>query len=243
MLQMSQEEAKRRRRERIIILILVLVVASLTFLETRVVRFGAGLPVSNAIITFILINLNMLLLLLLIFLVLRNVVKLLYDRKRKVMGAKLRTKLVVAFACLSLIPTVLLFFFSSQFLTSSVAFWFNAPVEQSLAKSLEVGRQVYRQIGDNNRFFLERVAYQIVRRNLLEDENREALRHYIRVVQGAFNLQAIEVYSNGSERLAVALDADLEGMPLKPVSADNIQKELRQGGGARPSQGLFLRAR
>jgi two-component system nitrogen regulation sensor histidine kinase NtrY len=229
---MSQEEAKRRRRERIIILVLVLVVASLTFVETRVIRFGAGLPVSNTIITFILINLNMLLLLLLIFLVLRNVVKLLYERKRKVMGAKLRTKLVVAFACLSLIPTVLLFFFSSQFLTSSVAFWFNAPVEQSLANSLKVGRQLYSYIGENNRFFLERIAYQIVRRDLLKEENREALRHYIRVVQGAFNLGAIEVYSSNCDRLAIALDADLEGTPLESVSADTIEKELRQGRGA-----------
>ena len=229
MLPRSQEEAKRRRRERVIILILVAVVAVLTYIETKVVRFGAGLPVSNTIITFILINLNMLLLLLLIFLVLRNIVKLLYDRKRKVMGAKLRTKLVVVFACLSLIPTVLLFLFSSQFITSSMAFWFNIPVEQSLEKSLEVGRQVYRHVGENNRFFLERVAYQISRRKLLADKNRDALKHYIQVVQGAFNLQAIEVYSRSSQRLAVALDADLEGTPLEPVSADSIHKELQLG--------------
>lgn len=229
MLPRSQEEAKRRRRERVIILILVAVVAVLTYIETKVVRFGAGLPVSNTIITFILINLNMLLLLLLIFLVLRNIVKLLYDRKRKVMGAKLRTKLVVVFACLSLIPTVLLFLFSSQFITSSMAFWFNIPVEQSLEKSLEVGRQVYRHVGENNRFFLERVAYQISRRKLLADKNRDALKHYIQVVQGAFNLQAIEVYSRSSQRLAVALDTGLEGTPLEPVSADSIHKELQLG--------------
>jgi two-component system nitrogen regulation sensor histidine kinase NtrY len=224
----SQEEAKRRKRERVIILILVAVVALLTYIETKVVRFGAGLPVSNTIITFILLNLNMLLLLLLIFLVLRNVVKLLYDRKRKVMGTKLRTKLVVAFACLSLIPTVLLFFFSVQFISSSVAFWFNVPVEQSLEKSLEVGRQVYRHVEDNNRFFLERIAYQIVRRNLLAEEKAKALRHYIQVVQRAFNLQAIEVYSNHSERLAVGLDPDLEetGFPAAPT--DRIQKEIHE---------------
>jgi len=228
MSQMSEDEAKRRKRERVIILVLVAVVALLTYVETKVVQFGAGLPVSNTIITFILINLNMLLLLLLIFLVLRNIVKLLYDRKRKVMGAKLRTKLVVAFACLSLIPTAVLFFFSVQFITSSVAFWFNVPVEQSLEKSLEVGKEVYRHVGDNNRFFLERIAYQIVRRDLLADENEKALKHYIQVVQGAFNVQAIEVYSNRSDRLAVALDADLEGTPFEPVSADRIQKEMHE---------------
>ncbi|NVM57117.1 MAG: HAMP domain-containing protein [Desulfobacterales bacterium] len=224
----SEEETKRRKRERILILILAPLVCLLAYVEVKVVRFGAGLPVSNTIVTFILININMLLLLLLIFLVFRNIAKLLYDRKRKVKGAKLRTKLVIAFASLSLIPTILLFFFSVQFITSSVAFWFNVPVEQSLEKSLEVGKQVYRHIGDNNRFFLERIAYQIVRRNFLDENNRKALRHYIQVVQGAFNLQAVEVYSARSERLVVALDADLEGTPFEPVPAGAIQKELHE---------------
>ncbi|NVM20729.1 MAG: PAS domain-containing protein [Desulfobacterales bacterium] len=224
----SQQEAKRRKRERIIILILLTLVCLFTYLETKVVRFGAGLPLSNTIITFVLINVNMLLLLMLTFLVFRNIVKLLYDRKRKVMGTNLRTKLVVAFAGLSLVPTVLLFFFSVQFITSSVAFWFNVPVEQSLEKSLEAGKQVYRHIADNNRFFLERIAYQIVGRDLLGNENKKILRHYARVVQGAFNLQAIEIYSIRSERLAVALDADLEGTPLEPVSTGDIQKQLHE---------------
>ena len=226
MTQISEQEARRRKREWIIMLILVVVVGLLTYVETKVVRFGAGLPISNTVVMFILININTLVLLLLIFLVFRNVVKLLYDRKRKVMGAKLRTKLVVAFAGLSLIPTILLFFFSIQFITSSVEFWFNVPVEHSLQRSLDVGKYVYKHVTENNRFYLERIAYQITRRDLLNKENRKALTRYIQVAQRAFNIQAIEVYSTHSERLAVALDADLEGTPFSPVSADAIQKEF-----------------
>jgi two-component system nitrogen regulation sensor histidine kinase NtrY len=179
---------------------------------------------------FILININMLVLLLLIFLVFRNVVKLLYDRRRKVLGAKLRTKLVVAFASLSLIPTILLFFFSVQFITSSVAFWFNVPVEHSLERSLEVGKHVYQTATENNRFYLERIAYQIAHRNLMEEENSKALTRYIRVAQRAFNIHAIEVYSPRSERVALALDAELEGNPFGAVTADAIQKEFREVG-------------
>ncbi|MBW2635745.1 MAG: PAS domain-containing sensor histidine kinase, partial [Deltaproteobacteria bacterium] len=86
----SIEDQKRRKREVIIIVVIVAVVTLLTLAENRVIHFGADFPISNTILMFILININMLLLLLLIFLVLRNLVKLLYDRKRKVMGAKLR---------------------------------------------------------------------------------------------------------------------------------------------------------
>jgi two-component system nitrogen regulation sensor histidine kinase NtrY len=225
---MSKEEAKRRKRERIIMLVLVVAVGIISYAETRVLRFGAGLPISNTVVMFILININMLVLLLLIFLVFRNIVKLLYDRRRKVMGAKLRTKLVVAFAGLSLIPTILLFFFSVQFITSSVAFWFNVPVEHSLERSLDVGKYVYKRATENNRFYLERLAYQIVRRNLLDEENRKALARYIQVAQRAFNIHAIEVYSARSERLAIALDADMEGTPFSAVSADAIRKEFHE---------------
>ncbi|MDY7038901.1 MAG: HAMP domain-containing protein, partial [Thermodesulfobacteriota bacterium] len=224
----SEEETRRRKRERIIILVLLVVVGVLTYAETRVVRFGAGLPISNAVVMFILININTLVLLLLIFLVFRNIVKLLYDRRRKVMGAKLRTKLVVAFAGLSLIPTILLFFFSIQFITSSVAFWFNVPVEHSLEKSLDVGKYVYKHCTENNRFYLGRIAYQIVRRDLLNEENQEALARYVRIAQEAFKVHGIEVYSTRSERLALALDADLEGIPFMAVSADAIQREFHE---------------
>jgi two-component system nitrogen regulation sensor histidine kinase NtrY len=228
MTQISAEEARRRKRERIIMLVLIVLVGLISYAETRVVRFGAGLPISNTVVMFILININMLVLLLLIFLVFRNVVKLLYDRRRKVLGAKLRTKLVVAFASLSLIPTILLFFFSVQFITSSVAFWFNVPVEHSLERSLDVGKYVYERATENNRFYLERVAYQIVRRDLLNKENRRALSRYIQVAQRAFSIHAIEVYSTRSERLALALDVGMEGTSFGAISADAIQKEFHE---------------
>ena len=149
----SEEEMKRRKREVIISIIIIAVVALLTFVENRIIHFGADIPVSNTILMFILININLLLLLLLIFLVFRNLVKLLYDRKRKVMGTKLRTRLVVAFIALSLLPTIVLFFFSINFITTSIEFWFNVPVEQALENSLRVGSRLYDRVEQNNQLF------------------------------------------------------------------------------------------
>ena len=153
-----EEERKRRKREGILIVIVAFVIAILTFAEHRVIHFGAEIPISNTILMFILININLLLLILLIFLVFRNLVKLLYDRKRKVMGAKLRTRLVAAFIALTLLPTIVLFFFSITFITTSIEFWFNVPVEQALENSLLVGRRLYNHAEENNRFYLETKA-------------------------------------------------------------------------------------
>ena len=226
----SKEERNRRKREVIIIFVIIAVVALLTFAESRIIHFGAGIPISNTILMFILININLLLLILLIFLVFRNLVKLLYDRKRKVMGAKLRTKLVVAFITLSLLPTIILFFFSINFITNSIAFWFNVPVEKALENSLLVGRSLYWQAEESSQFFMERISYQIETKKLLDPTKKKALSRYIQVVQREFNLNAVELYDANASRLTFALSPELENVPFGVVSADNLLKEMPQKG-------------
>jgi two-component system nitrogen regulation sensor histidine kinase NtrY len=218
-------DSKRRRREGILIIVIILVVALLTFIETRTIRFGADIPVSNAILMFTLININLLLLILLIFLVFRNLVKLLFDRRRKVMGSKLRTRLVVAFIVLTIVPTVVLFFFSINFITSSIEFWFNVPVEQALENSLRVGGKVYDRVEDNNLFFLERISYQLKAKILLDPKKEKALTQYVKVVQREFNLDGVEVYAANTQRLSFSLAPELGNEDVGLVSAENLQKE------------------
>ena len=125
-------------------MICLVLVVFLGFLESKVFQLGAvPFPVSGNVLVFVLINFNILLLLLIVFLVLRNLVQLVFERKRKILGTKLRTKLVISFVSLSLIPTTLLFFISLQFVSTSMDYWFNINVEQSLVESLDIAREVY----------------------------------------------------------------------------------------------------
>ncbi len=221
----SEKGLRRRRREIILIFVILAVVVLLTYAENRVIHFGADFPVSNTILMFILININLLLLLLLIFLVFRNLVKLFFERRRNVLGAKLRTKLVVAFIALSLLPTIVLFFFSINFITTSIEFWFNVPIEQALENSLTVGRQLYTHIEENNGFFLGRVSYQIKSKGLLNRRKRKALKNYVRVVQSAFNLDLVEVYRRDGRRLAVAFSSRLSNTPVGVVGVSDLKQK------------------
>ena len=227
---LSKKERKRRKRELILIFGILVVVALLTFVESRIINFGADIAVSNTVLMFILINVNLLLLVLMIYLVFRNLVKLIYDRRRNVLGSKIRTKLVIAFVSLTLLPTIVLFFFSINFITSSIEFWFNVPVEQALENSLWVGRRIYSRAEENNRFLLERISYQLKAKNLLDPKNQEALSNYIRIVQREFNLDALEVYAPTSERLSFALAPRLENEYFGIISAEDFQKELPPDG-------------
>ncbi len=222
----SSEESFRRKREGIIIIAIIFIVALLTFVESRVIKFGTDIPVSSTILMFILININLLLLILLIFLVFRNLFKLLYDRKKKAMGAKLRTKLVIAFGTLTLLPTIILFFFSISFITTSIEFWFNVPVENALENSLDVGQSFYSQIEDNNKFYLERISYQINSRKLLDPLKIHTASNYLGVVQRSFNIHAVELYNRNFERISFALAPELEDFPFAALSPDNIKKDM-----------------
>ncbi len=221
-----EEDRKRQKREGIIIVVIIVLVALLTFAETRIIHFGTDFPISNTILMFILININLLLLILLIYLVFRNLVKLFYARKRKISGAKLRTKLVVTFVALSLLPTTVLFYFSINVITTSIEFWFNVPVEQALENSLSVGRRLYSHVEENNLFFLERTAYQIKTKTYLDPTKRKSLSRYIQVVQREFNHHAVEVYSADSQRLTYAIAPILDNVSFGVINEDDLQKEM-----------------
>ena len=226
----SPDEIRRRRRERILIFVIIGIVSLLAFTLNRKLYFTSELPLSNQILIFILININLLLLLLLIFLVFRNLVKLMYDRKRKVLGAKLRTRLVMSFVTLTLLPTVVLFFFSIKFITSSIEFWFNVPVEQALENSLQVGHSIYQSVEHDQRSLIERIAYEIEKKNYLDPEKKKRLDNYIQVVQRMYNLGAIEIYSANTQRVTYALSQELEPAPFEALAAGEFQKTAQNEG-------------
>ena len=63
----------------------------------------------------------------------RYLTKLYLERKRKVVGAHFKTRLVIFFTALSFLPTLLLFIFSSQVINNSIEQWFRIDIS-SLVK-------------------------------------------------------------------------------------------------------------
>ncbi len=235
---LPEAEHRRRKRELFIIGAIAVLIPSLAFIGSRIIQVGASLPISNTVLLFILININLLLLILMIFLIFRNIVKLLYDRKAKVMGAKLRTKLVLSFITLTFLPTIILFLFSLHFIATSIEFWFNVPIEQSLDNSLKVGRSMYKYIEDNNIFFLKKISSQIKTRKLLAQDRLKDLLRYIQIVQKDFNNHAIEVYDNNLNRAAFTISQDVQNLELNLIQKDYIKKEIDTKGSLTISENI-----
>ena len=167
---MDAGELRRRKRERIIIVITVFVILVLSFLEYQLFRTETILPASNNVLIYGLININVILIILLIFLIIRNVVKLIFERRHGVIGSKLRTKLVAAFVSLSLIPTVLLFLVSINFLSYSIDNWFSMRIGDALNKTIEVAQMYYQQTTDQAKFYARQISEDITRNRLYQIE-------------------------------------------------------------------------
>jgi two-component system nitrogen regulation sensor histidine kinase NtrY len=134
------EDPAKRRRERWAIGIVAVLVAVLTFFEAHLAAVGGAVTFSSNIVIFALINLNVIFVVLLIFLVTRNVFKILLDRRRNLLGAKLRSRLVLIFICFSLIPTMLLFVAATNITTTSIKSWIGGRVGQALTGAIEIAQ-------------------------------------------------------------------------------------------------------
>ena len=224
---LPEDEVRRRRREGVIIAAIAVIFALFAIFETRLPRFTNSASLSGNIIFFLLINLNVILLVLLIFLVTRNLVKLVFERRRGILGSRLRTRLVLAFVGLTLFPTTLLFFVTDGFLTAIFDNWFNVRVESSLKGSLDVVQNYYQFAGNNALHFAREIGRQVDGRGLWVPNRRKELQKFVDSKRSEMDLAGLEVYATDRSSLARANSEELtHGAPGEP---QDILTELLGG--------------
>ncbi len=142
-----QRQAKKRLIRQVILTCLCLI-PLFVWLQISLVKVDITLPITSDILIFGVINLNVIVVLLMLFLVLRNLAELFFESRQNILGSKLKSKLVISFISLSLIPTILLFFISLQFVSTSMDYWFNSNIEISLKNSLDLGKSYLQETKD-----------------------------------------------------------------------------------------------
>lgn len=225
-LQLSKKP-RRKRREWFLIFFAVFLLILIPQLENRLVELTSQLPISNSIIALAVINLNILLVLLFLFLIFRNLFKLILERRRGVPGAKLRSKLVGAFIALSLVPTMLLFFVSAGFISSSIDNWFNNQVELALDESLDVAQTYYRNSEANALYYADQLSHRIKEGKYLNEENLPQLRQLIKTKQEEYNLGIVEVFSATHEELVRVANPKLPIIEITTATSDPVREGLQ----------------
>ena len=219
---LHRSELRRRRRERIVIAILMLVVVALTYVTVsprNVLQAAGRLPLEANLVFFALINLNLLLLILLAFLVLRNLVKLVFERRSRVLGGRLKTRLVVAFFSFAIVPTAMLVIGAWAFMSKSIESWFSLPLDQSLKASLSVAQVYYRSTESDAKRASKQIARAVVAAGLANNPARRAeVRRLIESKRDEYDLALVEVYTSKGVLLGRARDPEI---PLEKFPSYN----------------------
>lgn len=218
----DDKEIRKRRREWIIIVVVGLLAVAFTLIASKFSQ-RENLSVSANILVYGLTSINVILIILLIFLIVRNIVKLFYEHRRGIIGSRLRTKLVVAFVCLSLVPTILLFIFAINFLTYSIEFWFNIKIGDALNRSLEVAQMYYLQTEEHAKFNARQISADITQNRLYERERVEYLRNLINQRQKNNKVGLVETYFDFQKEGLIF--NDVEHPELKPVTLNSKMLE------------------
>lgn len=206
----ASQDKKKQRREWIVILCLALVILPLYYVGIKYFDLGLDLPGSNSTLIFFLINITFIILLGLLYLTVRNLVKLLFERKKSIMGARLRTKLVLAFILLSLLPTIILFFVSTQFISSSIEYWYNIPIERSLKNSIELGQDYYEKTYEQISYFGNNISRIITYDGLTPLAKNSDLVKFTNDKLKQYGFSRIRVYSQNMELRITSQDPSLD---------------------------------
>ncbi len=157
----TPEKRKKQRAIRGIIILCGAIAIVLAYLQSSLLKGSMSLPFPGNIIIFSLININVLLLLLMIFLILRNLVEVIFEKKQNIIGSKLKSRLVLSFIAFALIPTALLFIISMRFISTSMEYWFKSSVEEALASSIELAQTIYRDSEQQSKYIGAQTAKEL----------------------------------------------------------------------------------
>lgn len=201
-------ERKKRRRELGVAFGGALVIFLVFLLEHRIASSTESIPLAGHLLLFGLISIATLLLILVIFFLIRNIFKLVFERRQKVLGSHLKTRLTLAFVALTLVPTVVLFIASAGALHTTIESWFKTQVEDALQSSLVVAQAYYQDASDNTLNLAERTAGLIHAQRLLRPDKREELKKELERLRSSEDLRSFRIERrDGSDPLEVMAPA------------------------------------
>src|ERR1700722_2992335 len=139
-----------------------------------------------------------LLLITLLVLLFRNIVKLLADQRSRVLGSRIRSRMLVGALLLSFAPAVFMFLFSFGLLNRAMERWFSQPSSQMRQDSTLVAMELSQYAAANARAEAESLASSPSLTHSLQTGNSEALLREIAThritLEGGFAV----VYRNGA---------------------------------------------
>src|SRR5262245_37195270 len=120
------DDREKRKRNLVIIAVVLFLLVTATAVEVGIK--APDLPVASNVVVRPLRNPDLVVFPLLLVLLFPSLVKLAFERRHKILGSKFKTKLVLAFLSLALVPSILIFLIASNLINTSIEGWFKTQV-------------------------------------------------------------------------------------------------------------------
>jgi two-component system nitrogen regulation sensor histidine kinase NtrY len=218
--------ADERRRKRNLIVIIVFLALLLGASALKMSFRPAELPVASNLVLIALANLNVLVLSLLLVLLFRNLIKLWFERRQKVIGSRFKAKLVLAFLILSVAPALLIFAIASNFITRSIEGWFKPQVERPLDQAVAVAQTYYQNLSTLSLRHGRQLARVVARDGLLDEDRRQGLAAWVVEQQEQLGLSSVTVFGLDGQELVHATDPVLREAATREVNENHLRNGL-----------------
>lgn len=215
-----QLELKKRRREILFIFTISMLLAFLIGVEVYIFRSGQSLPSTHVLFFIGLVNINLILVLLLLFLIFRNIVKVFLERRNKIFGSGLKSKLLISFVSFSVIPTLLVFTISVFYLNSSFEKWFSQRMLSVLRNASEV---IDTFISNEKKRGYD---YSRLTAQTLSKSRQAPAQNIINKIRDQYKLDAIEYYPDLINDRLVSQDTDLDSDVVPALNIEFLKKGL-----------------
>ncbi len=214
------QESKKRKREILLIFVISILLAFLIGVEVYVFRSGQNLPAPYIIYFIGLVNFNLVLVLLLLFLIFRNVVKIFLERRSKLYGSSLKSKLTVAFAAFSVIPTTLVLILSVFYLNSSFEKWFSGRMVGVLKNASEVVDSFLVQEKRRGYEYADAIS------DIILNTPENQIQNQLKKLRENYKLDAVEYYSEILADRKISQDYSNIAVTIPKVQLDFLQKGM-----------------
>ncbi len=220
---LREQVQKRRKDTRWIVGGLLSLLAALTVMYYLSQR-SRDLPselVTNRVLLFVLWYINLTLILAILFVLLRNLFKLIIERHNRILGSKFKTKLVATYIGLSLIPVLLLFAYGSRMMRGWIDRWFDEPAIQQVAtQGHSVAQELLRQIEESRTRDSRAVLREVAQMDILDARRRPRLQRRMSEMLEELELDSIALY-DGTTFVHALVDPQ-SGLTDLPEPGDRI---------------------
>ncbi|MDR1920285.1 MAG: HAMP domain-containing protein, partial [Candidatus Adiutrix sp.] len=185
------QRSRKNRLERGALALAAVGLAALTLVQHEVVDLGPGLSESQGIVALVSINASVVLMSALIILILRGLYRVFFEERGY---GSLQTKMVISFMCLSMIPTILIFYYAYRLIVSGHDQWVKPEIELALNNAIDLTERALtledRLIGFYGADILDNFAASDMANQL----DKPALKTFLEYNRRLYHLTAVEFY-------------------------------------------------